>query len=139
MYANEGSAVPVWWGSTIEFLWPPKELKPNSRCHWGAKNRAAQKYKHDCYITALGTRPPKTEEIELMVTFHPKTKNKIDMDNAIASAKYLFDGLAMAWGVDDSRFKLIPRIAEPFKHGKVVITLPQDTKQASKGEVPCAQ
>ena len=60
---------------------------------------------------------------EFKFTFHPPDKRKRDVDNVIASLKALIDGLADAWGIDDSEFLITyPRkFAEPVKGGKIII------------------
>lgn len=114
------------------FPWWPKELKPNgTRPHWAAKAKAAKDYKTIAYIVAIGQEKPElpfTDDIDLEVIFHPKTKHKIDRDNCVAACKSLFDGLALAWHVDDSRFAITPRIGEPVKGGKVVVRYDNRTR-----------
>lgn len=92
---------------TLIFPWPAKELSPNSRCHWSKKAKAVKKYREACWAIALQAKIKAPEgPIALSVLFVPPDKRHRDWDNAIASAKALFDGLADALGVNDSRFKL---------------------------------
>lgn len=106
----------------LELPFPPKELKPNSRSHWAVKSKAGKAHKQDCYLLAK-TELPLIEnyEIPLTITFYPRTKHKTDMDNLLAAMKYGLDGIANAWGVDDSRFELTLKRGEPVKGGKVVV------------------
>lgn len=106
--------------------WWPKELKRNGdKYHWGAVSKAAKSAKDIAWVETLRHRNlpkfPESGDIDLEVTFHPKTRNKIDRDNCVASCKHYFDGIALAWEVDDSRFAITPRIGGPVKGGRVVV------------------
>ena len=103
----------------IELPYPPTILNPNKRCHWAPKNAAKQKYKGECKAIASQF----DSMIEFGMRFHPPTKHRRDIDNAIASMKAGIDGLSLAWGIDDSQFLItFPRkFEEPVKGGKVVI------------------
>lgn len=102
----------------IELPYPPSVLNPNKRTHWAPRNRAFQKYKTDCFFIAK--QHPKQRVLK--ITFHPPDKRRRDRDNIIASFKAGQDGLAEAWRIDDSEFEITyAPIAEPVKHGKVVI------------------
>lgn len=92
----------------IVFDWPPKELSPNARVHWGKKYRATKKYRRDCCYLAksAGAKVTGDGQIHLEVRFFPPSKQRRDMDNMIASIKALLDGLADALGVNDSRFSI---------------------------------
>lgn len=111
----------------IELPWPPRELSPNyrSRSHW-PRTRALKKAKQWAHIATLardnGTEPPEGT-IPLLLTFYPPTAHQRDRDNLLASCKPYLDGIAQAWGVDDSRFDPRVQIAEPTKNSKVVITI----------------
>ena len=104
----------------FELPYPPAVLNPNRKVHWGKKHKAFQAYKADCYM--LAKQHPR--RMEFSVDFYPPDKRKRDIDNAIASFKAGMDGMAQAWGVDDSQFK--PHFAREFKqpvrHGKVVVS-----------------
>ena len=87
-----------------------------------AKARAARDYKTTCFW--LGKETPikaNGSEIRLHIHWHPKTGHDYDQDNAIASLKAGLDGLAMAWGVNDSLFKLTFEKMPPVKGGRVTI------------------
>lgn len=106
----------------LEFPYPPKALSPNSRCHWGARHRASQGHKANCYLIAKQEVPKFTDkQIHLSITFHPKTANLPDADNLLASMKAGLDGIALAWNVNDSRFVPHVHIGKPVKNGSVVI------------------
>jgi crossover junction endodeoxyribonuclease RusA len=87
--------------------WPPKSLSPNARVHWRTRHAAAKKYRADCYMIASMYRKavPETGNIALRITFHPPDKRRRDDDNCVSSFKAGRDGIAQAWGVDDSSFR----------------------------------
>lgn len=103
----------------IELPYPPSILSPNSREHWRPKSVAVKKYRHDCKCLALGKQPFLT----MKITFHPPCGRRRDIDNAIGAFKSGQDGLAEAWGVDDSQFEVLyaRKFGEIVKGGKVVI------------------
>ncbi len=113
--------------SVIELPWPHPALSPNSRGHWGKKQRAtkiAREYafwavKEAKIGIAAGDVP-----ILISMTFHPKTANLPDADNCVASMKASLDGIAQALGMDDRDFRIAePVIAAPVKGGKVLVTI----------------
>jgi len=99
---------------TVTLPWPPRELFPNSRVHWGARARAAKAYRHACWALAkeAGIVAPDSERIHLFVDFVPPDRRRRDVDNCVAAMKSGLDGLADALGVDDSRFVLRPMLCE---------------------------
>ena len=101
----------------LNLPWPPKDLNPNSRSHWGTVARAKKKYRRECYYLALGT---KADPENITITFYPPRKGWDD-DNAIAAFKAGRDGLADAWGIDDKHFRPRYVIGEPVKHGAVEV------------------
>jgi crossover junction endodeoxyribonuclease RusA len=112
----------------IPLPFPAKILWPNGRGHYHAKNRAFQAHKQWAFTAAKQAMPRcfkwNGEPIKWRVTITPKTAHKIDKDNAVASLKAYFDGIALALGVNDSAFD-VPEIifAEPRKPGGVEIAL----------------
>lgn len=114
----------------IELPFPAKILWPNGRGHHMAKHREFQKHKRWAELAsrAAGLHYQAAEKstgaVRWSATFYPKTRNKIDRDNAAASLKAYQDGLALTLGIGDDLFDN-PTIhfAEPVKHGKVVIDL----------------
>lgn len=58
----------------------------------------------------------------LCLDFYPPDKRRRDVDNLLASLKSALDGICDAWGIDDSRFRMIIlRMEAPIKGGKVVV------------------
>lgn len=106
----------------VTLPWPPKILSPNARPHHMAKARAVKEYRGVCRIFARQIRPIFTNaEIGMTITFNPPNNRRRDRDNLIAAMKSGMDGVAEAWGVDDSRFVPTYRMGPPVKHGQVVI------------------
>lgn len=103
---------------------PPRTLHPNSRPHWTARYKASTKYKNDCFYLALTARYHDADPaapIPIKITWHPKSKIPGDYDGCIANLKAGLDGIAQAWGVNDSRFRLALEFGHPVKGGKVVL------------------
>lgn len=109
----------------IELPWPHKILWPNGRGHHMAKHRQNMLHRTWAYTLALEAKLKAPDgTVRLAATFHPKTRNAVDADNASASLKAYQDGIAAYLGIDDSAFAE-PKItfAEPIKGGRVFIAL----------------
>lgn len=113
----------------VELPFPAKILWPSGRGHWATRAKAFKAHKMWAYVEAYTAIRDSGwtyggGRVDWSVTIHPKTRNVIDNDNARASLKAYQDGLAMALGVDDSRFNA-PSLTfgEPIKGGKVIIKL----------------
>lgn len=93
---------------------PPKALSPNARPHWAAKAKAAKAHRGESFLMTGqaikgvdkgGQRWAKVgTEVMVRVTFWHRVARRRDRDNAQASLKAAFDGIAAALGVDDSQF-----------------------------------
>lgn len=114
----------------IELPFPHKLLWPNGRTrNFMARAGEFKKHKHWGYLAARAIIPRGAVRwtggrVQWSATFYPKTRNKIDDDNARASLKAYQDGIALALGINDSEFDA-PTIhfAEPVKGGRVVIVI----------------
>ena len=109
----------------IDFPWPAKGLSPNERVSRWVLARARKRAKLDAaYITreAIGRSKPEAP-VHMIITFHPKTKNLPDKDNAIASFKPYQDGMAAAFGIDDGKFDAQYFIGDPVKGGRVTVEI----------------
>lgn len=94
--------------SGITLAWFPKELHPNRRTHFHAKAKAYRDARgYACLIAGTVDGPAYEGNIPLWMTFCPPTAAKRDLDNCLAACKAYLDGVAEAWGVDDSRFRPI--------------------------------
>lgn len=96
----------------IKLPYPPKELSPNARVHWGRKHSAAKVYKQECFVAFHGVKVIGNAPIRLHLDFYPRTKHATDDDNLVAAFKAGRDGIAAALGIDDSRFKVFPRVMD---------------------------
>ena len=110
----------------ITLPWPPRALSPNGRVHWADKHRATKAARHDAFYAAKAARVAVAAgdvPVILDIALHPPTKNLPDTDNALASCKAYLDGIADALKVNDRCFDPRPRICEPVKGGRVVVTI----------------
>ena len=97
---------------------PPSVLNPNTRAHWSKKAGAAKKYRSDC--AWIASRYPAMKKFK--ITFRPPRAGKRDRDNLIAAFKAGQDGLADAWGIDDSLFEITyAPLGEKLKDGGVIV------------------
>ena len=106
--------------------WPSPKLSPNARNHWAIKNDAVKGARQTAFYIAkqagVPVLPPEGD-IRLLVTFLPPDKHRRDSDNLVASMKAGMDGIADAWGVDDSRFEPTYRRGDPVRGGLVTVEL----------------
>ena len=107
--------------------WPPSILSPNNRSHWARKAPVKARFKSDCFFLAKKNGDPQFHAgmgtIPLTLIFHPPSKRKYDIDNLLASMKAGLDGIAEAWGVNDTRFRPITiDFGDVCKNGKVILT-----------------
>lgn len=112
-------------GEILCLPWPPSLLSPNCAKHWRSKLKAKDKYKADCLALAALTRLKFPDgNIHLNIVFHPPTRRKADLDNMLTSIKYGLDSVALAWEINDIRFRPITvDIGEVIKDGMVVISI----------------
>lgn len=112
---------------SFDLPFPAKILWPNGRGHWAEKARAVKSARRVAWASALaaGVKSlPVGGGFAIAVTVHPKTRNAIDADNAVAALKASLDGIADALGVDDRTFNT-PSITfgEPLKGGLLTLTI----------------
>lgn len=88
---------------TITLPLPPRELSPNARVHYMAKARAVKKYRRWAATeaqVAMGTFSLKHAYFwtaaTVRVRWFTRTRRRPDADNALASLKAAFDGMADA-------------------------------------------
>lgn len=86
---------------------PPKELNPNRKLHFRAKARFAAEYKQTCFIAAQKyfVQFPVIGNIHLFLKFYPPDNRPRDVDNLLASMKSGLDGISLAFGINDKRFR----------------------------------
>ena len=88
---------------TITLPLPRKELSPNARVHYMAKARAAKAYRAAAFIEGRKHPGTKWKKATAQATFFRRTKRAVDSDNALASLKNAFDGIADAGIVSNDR------------------------------------
>ena len=89
--------------------WPPSILSPNNMSHWTKKAKAKAELRQRCFDLARKSPAPVLPDgnIHLSLVFSPPSRRRFDLDNALARAKNMLDGVAAAWGIDDVRFRPI--------------------------------
>lgn len=107
---------------------PPSGLSPNGRLHWSKRATLAKKHKREAWIVTLeaiggGGHGLGGGPISVAMTFHPPGGYRYDVDNLQASMKAALDGIAVALGVDDHRFRPTSRIGEKKRGGCVTVEI----------------
>lgn len=106
-----------------KFPWPPKELSPNSRLFWRARNPIKSAYREQGFCVTEGSLED-THRIRCDIVFNPPDKRHRDLDNLLASCKPLIDGMCQKLKVNDKNLSPISiDWGEVVKGGEVVISL----------------
>lgn len=105
---------------------PPSALSghSNGASHWG-KAKLTKQWRGWAMIATQAVKaakPPQWGDIHLEVSFYPPNRRG-DRTNFANRCKPIFDGIADAWVVNDSRFVPHYRYCEPEKPGRVEIRL----------------
>ena len=86
---------------TITLPWPDRELSANARDRWGRIKAA----KYARYAGAVLARSQGITDLHgavtIVVTFHPPTKSRTDIDNMVSMLKPWQDGIFDGLGQDD--------------------------------------
>jgi crossover junction endodeoxyribonuclease RusA len=102
----------------LELPWPPAQLSPNARVGWQTKARATKAYRNDCMWVAYAYRNRKkfsgdplpefgAAPVTVTPVFYTRTRQRMDIDNLVASIKSALDGLTGAgYWADDSQVSL---------------------------------
>lgn len=108
----------------IELLWPPSSLSGHNNGHWHAKSGVVAKHREWARLATLaaGIKVPLAGDIPITMTFYPPNRRG-DRINFPIRAKPLFDGIAAALKVNDSRFVPSYLFGEPVKGGRVEVRL----------------
>lgn len=94
--------------------YPPKELSPNSRGHWGERIKPKNDTKTSAWAAARARIKEKpAAPVTMIFNYYPPKAQ--DQDNALARSKAIIDGLSLAWGVDDKHFLIIPLVHDVDK------------------------
>jgi hypothetical protein len=114
----------------VRLLWPHPGLSPNSRLHriaFAGVKRLAKANASACALADIGlagrVELRGASALDVTMTFHPPDNRKRDDDNLIASMKAARDGIAATIGVDDGKWRVSYRMAEPVEHGCVLVAL----------------
>lgn len=98
---------------TFDLPWFPKELSPNSRCHWATVAKHKKTYRETAFVyakaalTQSGLKAPEPGcRVHITLEFYPPTKRRYDLDNCLAAMKAGLDGVSDALKVDDQNFAL---------------------------------
>lgn len=102
--------------------WPDKRLNPNARIHWAVLASAKKKAKSDAYYLALqaGLGKIDADALSVRYVFYPPSRREFDLDNALSSLKAAADGIALAVGIDDSKWKVAVSKAGAIEKGGMV-------------------
>ncbi len=103
----------------IIFPWPSSALSPNARGHWAVKAQAVKAAKSLAFYATKESKVLPLTNFRLV--YCPPTNRARDLDNLIASSKAYLDGMALAWGVNDSTFRFTAEIGEIVPGGRVIV------------------
>lgn len=114
--------------ATITLPWPDKRLSPNARIHHMALHRAKKAAKNTAHAIALEAKLSRLQASSLRVRyiFHPPTAHDRDDDNLVSQMKSARDGIALATGVDDSKWTTAHVIESVVKGGCVKVEIEWD-------------
>lgn len=99
---------------TVTYPWMPKALNPNARVNKFLKNKMFQDYKLAVWqLTKVSNLElDQSKRILLDIMFYKPDKRRRDLDNCLSAFKAGLDGISLAVGIDDSKFKLAIDIAD---------------------------
>lgn len=108
----------------IELPFPPASLSGHNTGHWRSKTSIVKKFRgwaKDATLAA-GPKVAETGDIRISVTFYPPNRrgDRVNFPNRL---KPLWDGIADALDVNDSRFLPAFHYAEPVENGRVVFVI----------------
>jgi crossover junction endodeoxyribonuclease RusA len=103
----------------IDLPWFPKDAQPNRRVHWTKKHRATKVAREAAQWMSCHLGPIDAERLNVTITFYPPDNRRRDLDNMLASAKGLIDGVADSIEIDDSKWAISIKRGEVMKGGNV--------------------
>lgn len=117
----------------VSYPLPSRELSPNGRFHWAVVAKHKKQYRQAYYLLTKEAKLPPvlSGRVALDITFYPRSRRRMDIDNFLSSMKSPIDGIADALEVDDSRFEYTIRKGDDIL-GMVKIKF---TYQSQGGEV----
>lgn len=113
----------------VKLPFPASALFPNRRLgqHWAKTNVSkvwAKDYAFYATKAVIGTYVPKDGPIALSVVFCPPDKRRRDADGMLSALKHALDGVALALGIDDSRFRpILIDVGPVAKNGCVIVAV----------------
>lgn len=114
----------------VKLPFPDPCLFPNAKAKgggWQGALKAKAKARDDAfYVTkrAAGAWRPADGPIPLSIVFCPPDKRKRDWDGMAGAIKYAIDGVALALGVDDARFRPVTiDVGDVGKPGAVILAV----------------
>lgn len=98
----------------VTYPWMPKVLNPNGRINRFVKNKAFQEYKQICWAMTKEKKiqVDKDKKLLLDIMFFMPDRRRRDLDNCLSAFKAGLDGISLAIGIDDYKFKLAIDIAD---------------------------
>ena len=110
--------------TVILLPFPPSSLSGHAKGHWRSKSSPTAKWRAWAKAATLAAKvsAPATGDILVFVHFVPADRrgDRVNFPNRM---KPIFDGIADALRVNDSRFLPSFTFAEPEKPGRVEITI----------------
>lgn len=114
----------------MKLPFPDSALFPNAKAKAGGRHRAMPakaKAKEDAYYVtkqAAGPWKPDIGLIPVSIVFCPPDKITRDLDGMLGAAKHALDGIALALGVDDKRFRpILLDVADAAKPGAMIVAV----------------
>jgi hypothetical protein len=103
---------------------PPASLSGHAKGHWRSKSGPTAQHRNWAFQATLAARPdvPDAGNIPIHIRFVPPDRRG-DRTNFPNRAKPIFDGIAQALGVNDSRFLPSYTFADPEYPGRVEVTV----------------
>lgn len=110
--------------ATVTLPWPPKELTPHAKGHWGPKSRATKSYRTTCgrECQAQGVKRLEADAVHATITMYPPNR-RADRHNSEAAFKAGIDGIADVIGVNDRNWRIAWVHGDPVPGGRVVVSL----------------
>lgn len=112
--------------------WPDKALSPNSRIDRRSSTKIRQAARDTGFYAAKEAMQKTgrsgfmlgTTRIAIRYTFYADNMRRYDLDNSLSRCKAYSDGIALAIGVDDSRWDVVTLIrGEPVEGGRVDVEI----------------
>ncbi len=115
----------------LELPWPSNKLSPNARTHYAVKMKITAAHKETAYFITKSkalSEPLPAVKTHVRIIFHAPDRRKRDLDNLLSSCKAYLDGIALAYGINDTLFRpiTIDFAEETYKKGKVEIFFDQN-------------